>query len=242
MKKRLKKLLDLIFVPKCAACGERIAVGTGALCPKCLSAYELAKMETCPHCGKILSDCTCLGDKLDRVGLSGLIKLFYYYPHDDAAQNHMIYALKHRADRRVIDRLAEDLAGAIAKHCDTEKTEYLITYAPRSRRARRAHGFDHMAYLSRAVSVRLGIPCRCLLSRHGGGEQKKQGTRGARYRNMKDAYRYIGKEELKGKHILLLDDLTTSGATLTAATKTLRRAGITQVTAAVLAMTPLAEK
>ena len=242
MRKGWQRLLDLIFVPRCAACGERISAGEGPLCKKCLSAYELALLETCPYCGKSLSDCACCGEKTELAGLVALIKLFYYYPRDLAVQNLMIYALKHRADRRVVDRLADDLSGAIRKHCDLEREEFLITYAPRSRKAKRAHGFDHMAYLARAVADRVGVPCECLLSRHGGGEQKRQGDTRARYRNMRDAYRYVGDGDLRGRHILLLDDLITSGATLTAAAKTLRRAGAKRITAAVLAMTPLTEK
>ena len=242
MNNRLQKILDLIFVPHCVACGERLAAGEGALCTKCLSAYRLALLETCPFCGKILSECPCVGDQLTGSGLSALIKLFYYYPHDNVVQNLMIYALKHRAERRVIDRLADDMAGAITAHCDWQAKEYLVTYAPRSRKAKRSHGFDHMAYLSRAVADRLGVPCRSLLSRHGGKEQKKQGTVKERQRNMKDAYRYVGKGDLQGKHILLLDDLMTSGATLKTAARTLRRAGAKRITAAVLAITPLTEK
>ena len=59
---------------------------------------------------------------------------------------------------------------------------------------------------------------------------------------MKDAYRYVGKGDLQGKHILLLDDLMTSGATLKTAARTLRRAGAKRITAAVLAITPLTER
>ena len=242
MKKRLQKLLDLIFVPHCAACGERIPAGEGPLCPACLAAYELALLGTCPLCGRVLSECVCLGDKLEGTGISALIKLFYYYPRDSAVQNFMIYSLKHRADRRVIDRLADDLAGAILRHCDTVCEEYMITYAPRSKKAKREHGFDHMAYLSRAVADRLGIPCRSLLSRRGGGEQKTQKNTAARQRNMRDAYRYTGKLDLRGKHILLLDDLMTTGATLKAAARTLRSAGAKKMSAVVLAITPLTEQ
>lgn len=242
MNRRLQKLFDLIFVPHCTACGDRLSAGEGALCKKCQSSYELACMERCPLCGQILSDCSCLGDKLERSGLFALIKVFYYYPRDSAVQNFMIYALKHRADRRVIDRLSLDLARAIKEHCDIEGGDYLITYAPRSKKAKREHGFDHMAYLSKAVAAHLGIPCVPLLSRRSGEEQKKQSNTKARYRNMKDAYRYIGKVDLHGRHILLLDDLMTSGATLKAAARPLRRAGAKRITAAVLALTPLTEK
>ena len=55
--------------------------------------------------------------------------------------------------------------------------------------------------------------------------------------NMKTAYSYRGREGLSGAHVILLDDVVTSGATLMFASRVLRRAGAKRVTAAVLGST-----
>lgn len=236
------RLLDLIFVPRCAFCRARLPVGAGALCPECRARYELALSDLCPYCGTHISSCTCSGEYLKREGVPRLIKLFSYHPGEESVQNALVYRLKHSGDRRVVEHFAEPLADAIRPHAARlaeDGRQVLLTYAPRSRRARRRHGFDHMAYLTRAVAERLSLPYASLLERRSGSEQKKQETRGARYRNMRDAYRFRSKDPLAGKHVILLDDITTSGATLSAASRALRRAGARSVNAAVLGATYL---
>lgn len=241
MKKILSSFADLVFVPRCAACDERLAVATGALCPQCRERYELALLAPCPFCGKVLSSCLCRGPALEGTSVKGLLKVFLYQAIEGEApppQNALLYRLKHHGDRRVVNELADRLAEAIRPHLEALPKDLLVTYAPRSRRARLRYGFDHMAYLSAAVASRLALPCASLLIRRGGKEQKKSGSRTARFRNMEAAYRYHGHAPLDGRPILLLDDISTSGATLAAAARTLRGAGASAVYAAVAAYTP----
>lgn len=232
-----RHLRDLLFVPRCAGCGERLLPGKGVLCDRCLASYGLEKTMGCPFCGHPFSACTCPGDTLKRGGITRLPKLFRYHPHGDGVSNRMIYLLKHAAPRPLVAFLARELAEAIRPHLPKGKGELLVTFAPRSRRARRRYGLDHMELLARAVAEELSAECRTLLRRRDGGEQKKRPTRQERFRNMRDAYSYIGKEELHGRRILLLDDVTTSGATLLFAVRALRRAGARGVTVGVLGAT-----
>lgn len=227
MKKRVEALLGLLFVPRCAACGVRLSPGTGALCADCLAGYRHAKEENCPHCGAMLSSCTCSSEFLGEQGIRRLIKLVRYYPHDaEAVQNRMLYSLKHRAPRALIDFLADELAEALLPVIGKGEKRVVLSYAPRSRRAARRHGFDHMALLGRAVALRLSVEWAPLLARHDGKEQKKRGSRAARIANMRSAYRYLGgPRELAGCKVILLDDVSASGATLAAAARALRRGG-----------------
>lgn len=235
----LELLRDLLFVPKCAGCGERLSAGGGPLCGECRRVYDFEKERTCPFCGSALPACSCSGAFLEKNGVRRLIKLFRYYPGDaEAVTNCMIYRLKHEAPRPLVSFLAHELAEAIRPHLDrSERT--LVTFAPRSLSARRRDGFDHMAHLSRAVAGELGVEWRRLLVRHGGSEQKKRITRVERFANMKQAYSYVGKEDLRGTRVILLDDVATSGATLLFASRTLRRAGAGNVVTAVLGTTLL---
>lgn len=241
MRKLFQKALDLVFVPRCTACGVRLPPGAGALCPQCRDRYDLALLAPCPMCGKVISACLCRGQALERTSVKGLIKLFLYQKiagESDPPQNALLYRLKHHADRRVVGHLATGLAEAIRPHLTTMGEGLIVTYAPRSHRARRRYGFDHMSYLSDEVAKRLGLPCASLLIRRGGREQKKSSSRTARFQNMQAAYRYCGRQLLEGRPVLLLDDISTSGATLAAAARTLRQAGAGKVYAAVAAYTP----
>ncbi len=224
-------------MPRCAGCGELLSPGEGALCGDCRNTYETEQERTCPYCGLSLPTCRCAGAFLEKNGVRRLVKLFRYYPNDaEAVTNRMIYLLKHHAPRSLVSLFAKDLAAAIRPEI-RDGLRVIVTYAPRSRRARRRDGLDHMKYLSRAVARKLGAEWRPLLARHGGGEQKKRTTKGERMRNMKNAYSYIGKGDLAGCQVILLDDVATSGATLMFASRLLRRAGAKRVTAAVLGST-----
>ena len=238
----LTGLRDLLFVPRCAGCGERLSVGAEALCSACRATYEMEKERACPYCGHAFHTCTCAGEFLTKNKIDTVVKLFQYYPKDaTAVQNCMIYLLKHRAPRPLVAFLASELCAALLPVLSTVTRPLLVTYAPRSKTAYRRYGMDHMAHLSRAVAERLGAEWRPLLARRDGREQKKRTSRHARISNMKNAYSYIGEEGLSGYHILLLDDVTTSGATILFAARTLRRAGARDLTPAVLGATLMTE-
>lgn len=213
-----------------------VARGRRAL-RQCRNTYETEQERTCPYCGRALPTCRCAGAFLEKNGVRRLVKLFRYYPNDaEAITNRMIYLLKHRAPRPLVALFARDLATAVRPEIK-EGLRVIVTYAPRSRRARQRDGLDHMKYLSRAVARELRAEWRPLLARRGGGEQKKRGTKRERMRNMENAYSYIGKGTLAGCQVILLDDVVTSGATLMFASRLLRRAGAKRVTAAVLGST-----
>ena len=234
-------LRDLLFVPRCCGCGERLSPGAEALCGVCHTTYEMEKSRGCPYCGRAFYTCTCPGEFLGKNKTDTVVKLFQYYPKDaTAVQNRMIYLLKHRAPRPLVSFLASELCASLSPVLSGVSKPILVTYAPRTKRARRRYGMDHMAYLSRAVADKLGAEWRPLLSRREGQEQKKSASRHARLANMRNAYTYVGGAGLSGYHIVLLDDVTTSGATLWSAARTLRRAGARDLTPAVLGATLMA--
>ncbi len=237
----LRRLTALLYVPRCGACGVRLSSDGGALCDACRAAYDMQTERRCAYCGHPFSECLCTSVALSRAGIREVVKLFEYRRGEgDLSPNRLLYLLKRRAPRPVVNFFAEALSDRLDRHLPKERDHLLITFAPRSRRARRRHGFDHMELLAHAVADRLSLPVARLLSRTEGREQKKLGGREARFRNMKDAYAPVfTPEKVAGREILLLDDITTSGATLTAAIRALRRGGVRKIRVAVLGCTLL---
>lgn len=230
------KALSLVFVPKCASCGERLPPDGSVLCPVCLYAYQNACERTCPVCGKKLAACLCAPPHLRAVGVYRLVKLFRYRSgEENAPENRMIYTLKH-TDLRPLQRfLARELAPSLAPLVARHPADFCVTFPPRSEKALRRDGFDHAAAMARALARELNIPFLPTLVRVDGGEQKKLG-RAARLQAAEEDYALRPRVSLAGRRLLLFDDVTTTGATLAATARLLRRGGAREVLCVTLAV------
>ena len=157
------------------------------------------------------------------VGVDVVVAVFAYR----SAGARAVVELKHGNDRRRLGRLAAALAARIpAAHWD------VVTWAPTSPRRRRLRGFDQAELLARAVAGHLGLPCRSLLVRADGpaqtGRTARERAGGVALRPRRGA----------PARVLVVDDVLTTGWTLTSAARALRAAGARRVGGAVLARTP----
>jgi len=139
----------------------------------------------------------------------------------------LVARLKYRNRRAPLDRLAAAMAERVVALPD------VVTWAPTTRGRRRRRGYDQAELLARLVARRLGRPCRRLLARLPGPAQT--GLPLAQRR----AAPVFHARTASRPHVLVVDDVVTSGATLSAAARALRAAGATEVDAVVAARTPL---
>lgn len=140
----------------------------------------------------------------------------------------------YRAARRLVTALKNgdrrDLVGWLADHLALSTTPApgtVVTWAPTGSARRRARGYDQAELLARATARRWSLPCRSLLQRRAGPAQS---GRGARERRSNPAFRAVGRAV---PAVIVVDDVTTTGATLSAAARALRSAGTQQVVAVV---------
>lgn len=233
----LTRIRSLVFPAKCVSCGELLDARDEVFCRTCYDAYENAKQEICSRCLKPRCRCTCPSFPLGRAGLGRLIKLYKYQPSDsDLPENRILYALKQRHLASVFDFLARDLAEAVADALTPkEKSSAVLVPCPRSNAAKRKNGYDHTVELCRALSRITGFPVSCSLRRKNGGKMQKNLSGEDRRRNIKG--RFFVKEpcDLTGKTVLLVDDVTTSGATILECRRIVKQAGAARVVPCVIA-------
>lgn len=105
-----------------------------------------------------------------------------------------------------------------------------ITWVPLSERRLRERGYDQARLLAEALAAPVGLPCAPMLvkTRHT-KPQSGLKSREQRRRNAEGAYRAADGAPIRGKRVLLVDDIVTSGATLSECARVLKRSGAAAV-------------
>ncbi len=140
----------------------------------------------------------------------------------------VVSGLKYRNDRSALAALAASAARAVP----VDRHLHVVTWVPTVPSHRRGRGFDHGELLARAVGRSGQRPARALLTRAEGQGQTGRG-RDARRRPTP----FLVRRRVAGS-VLLVDDVLTTGATLSAAAEALRAAGAGAVHGLALAHTP----
>ncbi len=150
----------------------------------------------------------------------------------------LVARLKYRNDRAALAWLAGGMAALVQPPVDA-----VVTWAPTSTRRRRQRGFDQAQLLASAVARRWGVPCRRLLDRAAGAPQT--GLTSAARRRGPSFVAVTPAGSTPGAApgglslpVIVVDDVVTTGSTLTAAAWALRAAGAPWVGALTAARTP----
>ncbi|HEV7454160.1 MAG TPA: phosphoribosyltransferase family protein [Candidatus Saccharimonadales bacterium] len=131
---------------------------------------------------------------------------------------------------------AKDIADSIAADLPRQ-SDWLVTHLPTAPARVRQRGYDQSRLIARLVADRIGAPYAPLLARTTAVRQVGA-TRAQRKQQMRTAFRPLRGQSFPQRHILLIDDVLTTGATIEAAAAVLLAAGAARVSAAVFAAAP----
>ena len=164
------------------------------------------------------------------LALDRLAVVFAY----EGAGRRLITRLKYGNARSSLAWLARALAEVAGSGSGQERPD-VVTWVPTSPDRRRSRGFDQAELLARRLAKRLHVPARPLLVHNAGAPQT---GRSAVERRLGPPLALRRRARVPPR-VLVVDDVVTTGATLSAAARALRRAGATQVSAVAAARTPL---
>ena len=226
-----------LYPDVCVGCEELLEKHEQVFCMRCEREYADATERECARCFRPRSRCLCARKSLEQAGISRLVKLYTYRARSvDLPQNRLIFALKHHHRNDVRSFLASELAEAI-KAGVPRLDRAVLAFAPRSKQSIKKDGYDHIHELTEELSRNLSVPLLNAIGRHSGGKIQKKLTFSERQKNMAGRFFLADGVDVKGKSVLLVDDIVTSGATMIEASRVLYGGGAKDVIGVVIAAT-----
>ena len=196
--------LELLFPPKCIIC-QKILTGRETICPECARSLPVATGAQVKHKVEFTEGCYA--------------PFFYEEPLRSAFLRYKFSGREHYATS-FGKWMADCLTGQ-------EQTEFdFVTFAPLSQLRRWRRGYDQAELLANEIAAQLNLPLVPTLTKaYRRPLSRLEGEHSIRSARIMGAYSLRKGADVCEKRILLVDDITTSGATLSACAQVLKCAG-----------------
>ena len=225
----LTKVLDFVSPRLCVICGRRLLPSQPLLCSHCTLHLPVTNYYLSP-----------LDNPMARLfwGLFPIERasaLFFYEPK--ASTRELIYDLKYRG----YPMIGEEMGALIARRYQPagffEGVDAIIP-VPLTRRRRWQRGYNQSEMLARGIREVTGLPILTdVLKRTSFKGSQTKRNQWERRENVDGVFRLVRPDDIRGKHILLIDDIITTGATIVACADELCKAGDVKISVLSLGLT-----
>jgi ComF family protein len=229
-------VLDLVFPRHCAACGGPVDRPSGHVCWECFRAIDLRSSPLCERCGLRIESpvrhrivcalCQADAPAFERARSAGRF---------GGVLRDLLHQFKYGQATWLCDDLADVLHGCVLAHFDWAEVDADVP-VPLHSVKRRHRGYNQAALLAGETARRLERPyVGDALARVRPTPTQTHLAAAARRRNVAGAFAAVAPEWVRGRTVLVVDDVMTTGATLSEAAATFKRAGARYVWAATVA-------
>lgn len=224
----IKKFLKSNFFPQdftCELCG--IEIFGGRLCADCGRGMVYNDGETCPVCGrKTVKNEICPECKAHRPEFKKAVSALCY----GGAGADLVAKFKNGSPY-----LSDYFAGLLKQKLGLLPAFDAVVYVPMTQKATNKRGYNQSYLLAKSISELTGAPVLkdAAIKTAETAVQKSLG-RSERFKNLAECFK-VNKKSVRGKTILVTDDVLTTGATLGALAEKLKKAGAKEVYAATAA-------
>lgn len=218
-------LVDLVAPPSCAVCGK---VDTW-LCEKCAPQILLLDGPICQRCGQRWSGGPlCASCRHSPLQVSPVRSVFEY--NDSIRQ--IIHALKYRGATEIVATLGPQLKQSWQHY--KLPSDFLVP-VPLHETREKQRGYNQSHIIAQTMNKLLRITTHAILTRTKNTASQTKLNKQERKQNVEAAFTYTADIDIQGKHITLVDDVATTGATLDACANVLLSNGAQSVNAFTLA-------
>ena len=213
----LKKLfLDLFYPNRCGMCGCEIPYDE-YFCNTCVKLFSAPGKAVIPY-----------------------VDYFTAFTSYDDYGKKLVGRFKNDSDGYALSGAAFLIYKALLKNSEINLNETeLITYIPMRKRDIYRRGYNQCKIIAKEVAQLTDKPCLNALKKIRNTKPQKLLSAAERAENIKNAFHCTKEKSVKDRNILIVDDISTTGSTLSEAAKALKGAGAKTVTAVVFAKTKL---
>lgn len=215
----IERIISVIAPDTCLTCGQEGSL----LCEACRQAELFRIPPSCYRCGSVNPEAlTC--PKCRRHSPLSYVWVVSRY---EGVARKLIHEFKFQSRRGATEPIAEEISATLPLLPET-----LVVHLPTTTRHRRQRGFDQSQLIAKRLATLRDLKYADCLKRTKTIHQRGA-TRAKRLAQIKGVFTVKNPNLVRGKKILLIDDVMTTGASIEEAARTLRGAGAKEVAAAV---------
>lgn len=231
----LEAAASLLYPPVCTVCGGNIRAGE-YLCDQCEARAVRIVAPFCQQCsepfeGAITSTFTCANCSHRTIYFDAAVAAY----RGRGVVRQIIHEFKYGRQAHLRYLVAHWLFAALDDERLRGRQFDIIVPVPLHPARQRERGFNQAALLADLLSVRIAIRRRSLLERIRYTTTQTAFDRAERMENLHNAFRLRKNMDVRGLRVLLVDDVLTTGSTLSECARVLKRGGATSVHAAMAA-------
>lgn len=203
-KKIFRALLALLYPPRCMFCGKRVS----------------SELQACPDCEKeVFPDPVFFQLPMHRQVVYGMAPGTY-----QGGLRRALIQFKFYGRREYAPYFADKMAEAVQKSGFLDRVS-VVTDVPLSRKRLLSRGYNQSALLAKSIAKKLGLPYEETLEKIRDNLPQHQLGVEDRRKNVRQVYHLRDRASVDGKRYLLVDDIVTTGETLSECTRTLFSGG-----------------
>jgi competence protein ComFC len=231
----LEAAASLLYPPVCTVCGGKTRAGE-YLCHQCNAKPARIIAPFCQQCsepfeGALTSTFTCANCAHRTIYFDAAVAAY----RGRGIVRDIIHEFKYGRQVHLRHLVARWLCAAFEderlRGCQFD----VIVPVPLHPTRQRERGFNQASLLAELLSTRISVPCKPLLKRIRYTTTQTALDRAERMENLRNAFRLRKKADVRGLRVLLIDDVLTTGSTLSECARVLKRAGAISVHAATAA-------
>lgn len=224
---KIRDLINLLYPETCAACQNNLLETEKGICYSCLI--------NLPHTNFHLQNFNPLKKLLNcRVEVTSIAAMYFFNKHSKV--QHLLHAIKYQKATKAAEKIGVWYGYDLQKSVDFQNIDYIIP-VPLHPEKLKKRGYNQSEHFAKGICS--SMPSSTLstkeLVRIENNESQTKKSRIGRIENIENAFALHNAEIFKGKKVLLVDDVITTGATIEACGNLLHQAKVSELLIATIA-------